>query len=79
MSLAGWLWVGGSGWVALATADSDGWPLGGWLAGFACLDLGLCDLRKRCGSERGRYQHLLLFTPKMKNPFEGDGGDGRTN
>ena len=31
-----------------------------------------CDLRKRCGSERGRYQHLLLFTPKMKNPFEGD-------
>ena len=32
-----------------------------------------CQLRKRCGSERGRYQHLLLFTPKMKNPFEGDG------
>ena len=31
-----------------------------------------CQLRKRCGSERGRYQHLLLFTPKMKNPFDDD-------
>ena len=25
-----------------------------------------CDLRKRCGSERGSYQHLQLFTPKIK-------------
>ena len=31
----------------------------------------MSQLRKRCGSEGGRYHHLLLFTPKMKNPLEG--------